>query len=59
MPELALGAKEAPPLRVVQEGAVAAVEELARGALRSLGTVGGGEVSHDTHPCRISPAPHT
>jgi hypothetical protein len=38
IPELALGAEEAPPLRVVREGATATVEEPARGALGSLGT---------------------
>jgi hypothetical protein len=40
MPELGAGAEEAPPLRIVREGAaVGAAEEPAREALGSLGTV--------------------
>jgi hypothetical protein len=55
MSELGVGADGASPLRVVREGAAA--EELAREALGSLGTAG--EETHDTHPCRTSPAPQT
>jgi hypothetical protein len=46
MPELALGVEEAPPLRLVWEGAAAGVEELARVALGSMGTAGRSESWH-------------
>jgi hypothetical protein len=40
MPELGEGAEGAPPLWVVWDGEAAAVEELAREGLGSLGTAG-------------------